>query len=148
LAVDKLISGQRRDLELVKNKDITPLELEDIYFHKTAALIIVSVKIACLLLDTKQDILNKLTSFAHKFGISFQIVDDILNISSDNKRFLGKRFSDRKKNKITYVSLCGLSNAKKRAEELILTARKDIENLKIKKEVLFYLCDFVLKRTH
>ena len=58
--------------------------------------------------------------YAQKIGLIFQIVDDILDVTS-NSEVLGKNInSDIKANKTTYLSICGMEKAK-----------QDIDNLEI-----------------
>lgn len=65
--------------------------------------------------------------YAHDIGIAFQIVDDILDVTSDEET-LGKPIgSDEENQKSTYVSLLGIEKSRKTAEELTLNAQKALD---------------------
>ena len=56
--------------------------------------------------------LQTLTGFGRKIGLAFQIVDDILDVTGDEK-LLGKTGADAGKQKATYPALYGLEAARK-----------------------------------
>ncbi|MBQ7722687.1 MAG: polyprenyl synthetase family protein, partial [Selenomonadaceae bacterium] len=63
--------------------------------------------------------LNALTRYAENFGLAFQITDDILDVTGDEK-ILGKPIgSDEKNSKSTYVSLTSLDAAKNFAQAAV-----------------------------
>lgn len=144
-----LISGQERDLALTSRKPIGLLRLKEIYSGKTAALITACMKIAGILRSVKANELRRLNSFGMKLGMSYQILDDILNVTADNKAFEGRKFSDQRKGKITYVSLIGVKKSKETVENLIKAAKWEIGKINyMDKEKLYSLCDFLLQRTY
>lgn len=144
-----LISGQEMDLALTSRKPEGLLRLKEIYSGKTAALITACVKIAGILRSVKANELKRLNSFGMKLGMSYQVLDDILNVTADNKAFKGRKFSDQGKGKITYVSLIGVKKSKETVENLIKAAKREIAKINhIDKEKLYSLCDFLLQRTY
>ena len=148
-AVKNLIRGQEKDLGLTKEKHTGLLKLNEIYLDKTAVLIAACLKIAGILRRVKSRELKRLNSFGKKLGLAYQISDDILNVIGDKKAFRGKRFSDQRKGKLTYVSIAGIKSSQEIAENLIREAKKDLEEIgNIDKEKINCLCDFILKRTY
>lgn len=144
-----LISGQEMDLALTPRKPAGLLRLKEIYSGKTAALIAVSIKIAGILRSVKAGEIRRLNSFGMKLGMSYQILDDILNVTAENKAFEGRKFSDQRKGKITYVSLIGVKKSKETAANLIKAAKLELAKINhIDKEKLYSLCDFLLQRTY
>jgi len=144
-----LISGQEKDLALTLRKPAGLLRLKEIYSGKTAALINASIKIAGILRSLEANELKRLNSFGMKLGMSYQVLDDILNVSAENKAFKGRKFSDRRKGKITYVSLIGVKKSKETAANLIKAAKREIAKInQIDKEKLYSLCDFLLQRAY
>lgn len=144
-----LVRGQEKDLELTQKKRVGLSKLNEVYLDKTAALIAVCMKIAGILRRVKSEELMYLNSCGEKLGLAYQISDDILNVTSDKKMFKGKRFSDQRKGKITYVSLVGIEKSKSIAENLIKEAKRDMANIKnLNKERLYSLCDFIMGRTY
>ncbi|OGX51650.1 MAG: hypothetical protein A3G37_02415 [Omnitrophica WOR_2 bacterium RIFCSPLOWO2_12_FULL_46_30] len=144
-----LISGQEGDLALTPRKPAGLLRLKEIYSGKTAALIAACAKIAGILRAVKAGELRRLNSFGMKLGLSYQILDDILNVTAENKAFKGRKFSDQRKGKITYVSLIGLRKSQEIVENLMRQAKRELAKIdKIDKGTLFLLADFILQRRY
>ena len=116
-----LIAGQVVDIEseagrLVKSKEET---LKFIHLNKTAVLFRLAVRIGTIAAEASDDVFNELDSFAEKFGLAFQIYDDIMDEISSFEE-LGKSIGkDKAAGKLTYVSLYGMDNAKNKFNELI-----------------------------
>ena len=53
--------------------------------NKTAALVKASVRIGAIIADAPEKDLEKLTAYAEKIGLAFQIRDDILSEIGDEK---------------------------------------------------------------
>jgi geranylgeranyl pyrophosphate synthase len=95
-------------------------DIEQMYRLKTGALLSAACQLGliCGDEDVSDETLEKADAYAMKMGLAFQIKDDILDIESD-ERTLGKPIhSDLDSGKLTYVSMTGLDNAKRRASEL------------------------------
>ncbi|MBL1277321.1 MAG: (2E,6E)-farnesyl diphosphate synthase [Ectothiorhodospiraceae bacterium] len=113
-----MAGGQAIDLAAVGNA-MSLVELENMHIHKTGALIRASVKLGALSLpDANAAQLEKLDHFANCMGLAFQIRDDILDIESDTETLGKPQGSDQARNKPTYPALLGMSEAKRRADEL------------------------------
>lgn len=116
-----MAGGQEIDLESEDHKISadTLLKMDEC---KTGALIRAAVKMGCLLAGAGEKEISSALTFAKAIGISFQIVDDILDVSADAES-LGKPVgSDAENGKSTYVSVMGMENAKKAVAELTETA--------------------------
>ena len=117
-AVDRMIAGEYLDTEL-ENKQIEKELLKYIHENKTGALLKLSVRMGAILAGASEEDLEKLSCFADKIGLAFQIKDDILSEEGDEK-ITGKPVgNDRKLNKCTYVSFYGLDGAKKELTKII-----------------------------
>ena len=116
-----LIAGQVVDIEseggkLVKSAEET---LDFIHMNKTAALFRLSVRIGAIGAGADEDTINKFDDFAKKFGLAFQIYDDIMDEISSFEE-MGKTIGkDKNAGKLTYVSLYGLEEAKNKFNSLI-----------------------------
>lgn len=144
-AVDKMILGEFVDTE-VEGKQISKEDLEYIHKNKTGALLVLCVRMGAILAEASQEDLDRLTSYAEKIGLAFQIKDDILSEEGDEK-ILGKPVkNDEKQKKCTYVSKYGLSNAKEILEELIKEAIEDLQIYNTKAEFLVELAKFIKER--
>ena len=113
-----MVGGQVVDIES-EGKEVDLPTLQYIHTHKTGALISVSVQIGAHLGGASGETLKAFTRYGDGVGLAFQIVDDILNVEG-KKGVLGKNTgSDLSKGKVTYPSLLGLDESKRRAKELM-----------------------------
>lgn len=140
--VEGMIGGQVLDMLAEKNTP-TKEELSVIHKKKTGALIKAAASVGALSANENTQIFSP---YAEALGTAFQIRDDILDVSGDEKK-LGKRIkSDEKNSKATYVTLYGLDNAKKRLEEETKKAISSIDFLGEKGNFLRELAYYLLKR--
>lgn len=109
-----LIAGQVVDIEseggkLVKSPEET---LDFIHLNKTAVLFRLAVRIGAIIAGADEETIENFDNFAKKFGLAFQIYDDIMDEISSFEE-LGKTIGkDKSSGKLTYVSLYGLEEAK------------------------------------
>ncbi len=116
--VNGMIGGQVMDI-YAEEKPITIEELNYIHKNKTGKLLSACFVIPCILkgFDTKK--VDDFYKAGMDYGISFQILDDILDVTSTDE-VLGKPVgSDEKNNKSTYVTIFGLDKAKEDYEKLV-----------------------------
>ena len=113
-----LIAGQVVDIES-ENKNITDSEtLEFIHTHKTADLFRLALKSGAIIADADENGIKDMDDLAQKFGLAFQIYDDILDEISTFEE-LGKTVGkDKEAHKLTYTSLYGLDAAKEKLNSL------------------------------
>ena len=142
LAIDRLIAGEYVDTEF-EGKDVSLEYLEYNYKNKTGALIKLCVRLGAILANANDIELEKLTKYAEKIGLAFQIKDDILSVEGD-ELITGKPVgNDEAKGKCTYISKYGLDVAKKTLKELIdesvLIAESYGENAEFLKELALYI---------
>ena len=116
-----MVSGQVIDIQSEgKKADITILQEMD--EKKTAALIKASCEMGCIVAGADEEKINSATQYAHSIGIAFQIVDDILDVTSTSEE-LGKPVgSDSENDKSTYVSLLGIDKCRELVKELTESA--------------------------
>jgi geranylgeranyl pyrophosphate synthase len=88
-----------------------------------------------------------LDTYGRAIGLAFQIQDDVLDKIGDKKK-LGKKGSDAKNKKLTFVSLYGLENAQKKARALVKSAHEALRPFGRKAVFLHDLADYVLNRDH
>ena len=143
-----LIAWQVVDIEsegvkLTKSAEET---LDFIHLNKTAVLFRLAVRCGAILAEVNDKLLEELDNFATKFGLAFQIYDDIMDEISTFEE-LGKTIGkDKNCGKLTYVSLYGLEKAKQKFS-LLINECYDIVNKydsKIYKEILDKLRDRIL----
>lgn len=112
-----MIGGQIIDLESEgKQADHEILRIMD--KKKTGALINAACQMGCISAGASEEQRKAAEQYAYHIGIAFQIVDDILDVTSDETT-LGKPIgSDAENHKSTYVSLLGLDECRKISAEL------------------------------
>lgn len=144
-AIDRMIAGEYIDTEY-EGKQVLEENLEYMDENKTGALLKLSVRMGAILAECSEEDIERLTSYAKKIGLAFQIKDDILSEEGDEK-ILGKPVgNDKKLNKCTYVSKYGLNEAKNKLNKLIEGAIKDIEIYDEKAEFLKELAIYIKER--
>ena len=117
-----------------------------IHLNKTAAMIVGCMRAGAIIGDASEDDLEKITKYAENIGLSFQIVDDILDIIGDEEK-LGKPIgSDIENHKSTYPSLLGLDKSRQIARELIEEGKSSIKDLPSEREFLNQLGDYIISR--
>ena len=145
LAVDRMIAGEYVDTEY-EGKEITKEDLEYIHKNKTGALLKLCVRMGAILAGASDEDLEKLTSYAEKIGLAFQIKDDILSEEGDEK-ILGKPVgNDKEMKKCTYVSQYGLAGAKNELKKIIVEAKKELELFGEKAKFLGDLAEYIAER--
>jgi geranylgeranyl diphosphate synthase, type II len=145
-SINGMIGGQVVDLES-EGKPVTPKVLEYIHESKTGALLKACIRCGALAAGARDLELQALTEFGEKIGLVFQIVDDILDVTSSSE-VLGKTAGkDEKVKKATYPALFGIEASKQKAAQLAASALEDIRGFDGKAEMLRDLAKFVVSRT-
>ena len=140
-----MVGGQVLDLQN-ENKALTLSELEQIHNLKTGELIRVACVLGCVAAGADEEKIKSAEAYAKGIGLTFQIVDDILDITSDAET-LGKPIgSDAENQKTTYVSLLGIEKSKEVAAELTRKAKAALAVYDENTEALSLLADNLLIR--
>jgi geranylgeranyl diphosphate synthase, type II len=143
-----LVGGQILDLECEGQQDIDVELLRYIHSHKTGALLNASVICGALLAGADRKNLQKLSNYANNIGLAFQIIDDVLDVTS-TKDELGKTVGkDEKAHKATYPSLWGIEKSKLKAKNLVDEAMAELSSFEEKAIPLMAIADFVIARTN
>lgn len=145
IGVDRMIAGEYVDTEF-EGKAISSEYLEYMHKNKTGALIKASCRIGAMLAEAEDEEIEKLTSYADKIGLAFQIKDDILS-EIGNEAITGKPVgNDKEKNKVTFVTKYGLEKSKEILEETIEKAIQDLNTLEKDTEFLKELAIYIKNR--
>ena len=113
---------------------------------KTGALIDFSLQAGGIIGGAKKSELEILSGFGKRIGLAFQIVDDILDATS-NEEDLGKTTDlDSKQGKVNFVTLLGLEKSRKKVEDLIIQAKSELEKFPVNTENLMKIAEFVETR--
>lgn len=125
--IDLQSEGKKADLDTLRQMDE----------KKTAALIEAACMMGCIAAGADDEKVKAAERYAYHIGVAFQIVDDILDVTSTTEE-LGKAVgSDRENDKSTYVSLLGIEKCRelvdaytKEAVAALAVFDKDTEKLK------------------
>jgi farnesyl diphosphate synthase len=113
-----MAGGQAMDLAAVGQR-LARDQIEEMHARKTGALIRAAVMIACLTAPSLPAAMRKgLESYGAAVGLSFQIVDDLLDVLGDPALTGKGAGSDALRGKPTYPSVAGIAAARQRAAEL------------------------------
>ena len=142
-----MIGGQVVDIES-EGKSISMDKLDFIHMNKTAAIIIGCMRAGAIIGGASEIQLENITKYAKNIGLSFQIVDDILDVVGDEAKLGKKVGSDIDNEKSTYPSLIGLDKSKEIAKNLIEEAKLSISNIDKDSEFLNSLADYIVDREY
>ena len=142
-----MVGGQVVDMES-EGREIDFPTLEYIHTHKTGALIRASVRVGALYAKASEKRLKALTRYGELAGLSFQIVDDILDITGKREE-IGKNIgSDLKKGKKTFPSFFGLEGSRLRAKEVGDKAIDALRDFDHRADPLRELAKYIVKRVN
>ena len=143
-----MASGQSMDLAS-EGKQISLVELEQIHNAKTGALLQASVTLAALACGYQDSQgLKQLSIYAQNLGLSFQVQDDILDVTGETL-IIGKQAgADQNVNKATYPALLGLEDAQLMAQTLQNNAIQALDGFGDKANTLRGIARFVVSRQY
>ncbi len=141
-----MAGGQAIDLAAVGATLSLP-ELEFMHIHKTGALIRAATLLGArcgAALDAAG--FAQLDRFAKCIGLAFQVVDDVLDTDATTATIGKTAGKDAQHNKPTYVSVLGVGDAKRLAEELRRDALATLDGFGERALRLRQLADFIVLR--
>ncbi|MNO21728.1 Farnesyl diphosphate synthase [compost metagenome] len=143
-----MVGGQVADME--GEQGITELEqLRYIHEHKTADLIVFSLKAGGRIASANSTQLEALERYGRSIGLAFQIQDDILDLIGDESKLGKKTQSDVKQGKVTYPYFIGLEQSRAEVDRLTRIAKETITGCDIPNPgMLLDIADYLLQRDH
>jgi farnesyl diphosphate synthase len=141
-----MAGGQAIDLASI-GQELSQPELELMHALKTGALIRAAVLLGALCgeaLSAEQR--EALDRFAKRVGLLFQVIDDILDCTASTATLGKTAGKDAAADKPTYVTLLGLADARKFADELAQQALAALAPLGQRARRLLDLTDFMSTR--
>ena len=122
-----------------------PLNIEDVkvlHTNKTAKLIAASLKMGAIIVG-REELSETLYDFGIRLGVLFQIQDDILDVTQSSEEAGKLTNNDESKN--SFVTLLGLDEALKEADELADTLLKEMDGFdeKLKNELSPLLTHYI-----
>jgi geranylgeranyl diphosphate synthase, type II len=140
-----MVGGQVLDIEN-EGKPFTLDSVRAIHAWKTAALITSCCQAGALAGGATQTEYEHLTVYGQKIGLAFQIVDDILDITSSPEALGKTPGKDERSGKATYPAVLGLDKARQEADRLAAQAFDSLKVLGPRARTLEALGRFVVER--
>lgn len=142
--------GQQIDLSC-ENRTVQEAILVALQQKKTGALFAAACGLGCIAAGFNTDSAEfyAAQNYAKQIGLAFQITDDILDVTGDEKELGKKNGRDEKQCKTTYVSLFTLDGAQEKAKEQIFLAKQALDELTRNGKdtsLLFTLADYIYTR--
>ncbi|MBP9892875.1 MAG: polyprenyl synthetase family protein [Planctomycetes bacterium] len=144
--IEGMVGGQQADLE-GEGQALSLEKLVYIHSRKTGALITAAVVCGGLVGKADKSELKNLRQFGREIGLAFQVVDDILDVTSTAEQLGKSPGKDQAANKQTYPALMGLEKARAHAQELIDKACSRVARF-AKPEALTTIAQYFVARTH
>ena len=142
-----MAGGQAIDLASVGAK-LSESELREMHRLKTGALLRASVMMGAVFADLPRAALAALEAYGDAIGLAFQVVDDILDVTSDSATLGKTAGKDANQDKPTYVSVLGLERSGRYAQELLEQALTALAQGGLRNtQALEALANMVVRRT-
>ena len=141
-----MAGGQAIDLAAV-GKTLNIAELETMHIHKTGALIRTCVQLVAHSTNKlTQQQFKALDSYSKCIGLSFQVQDDILDVTGDTETLGKTQGSDTARNKPTFPSIIGLEASYEKAQELHQNALQALSIFGEEADILRYISAWFVER--
>ena len=145
--IDGMVGGQVIDLAS-EGKEIDLATLEALQRGKTAALLTAACVMGARVAGATSEQEEAARVYGENIGLSFQIIDDILDVTADAAK-LGKPVgADAENEKVTYVSLLGLDEARRLAQQRTADAVAALSVFGDDADSLRQLAEALLHRDH
>ena len=118
-----MVLGQAIDC-FFENKKLNLEELKFLHTHKTAMLIAASLKMGAIICELSKEECEKIYNIGLKIGLVFQINDDIIDETLDEKQSGKPSKNDINKN--SFVNLLGINKKKDAKQELLIEIDNDL----------------------
>lgn len=140
-----MVGGELKDMDFEQQEIVTLEELTNMCLAKTGAFMASSCEMGCICGGASPEQIRAAREFGYHVGLAFQIIDDILDVTS-TAELLGKPIgSDAEEGKSTFVTLMGIEDAKAHAAALTRKAHEALDAFE-NTEFLHALTDALLVR--
>jgi farnesyl diphosphate synthase len=141
-----MCGGQAIDLASVGHT-LTRAQLETMHRMKTGALLRAAVRMGALAGEAPDaNAMRSLDAYSAAVGLAFQVVDDILDVTTDSATLGKTAGKDAKDGKPTYVSIIGLDASRSLAAQLRSDAHAALAPFGARAQRLAELADLVVNR--
>ncbi|MBV8780721.1 MAG: polyprenyl synthetase family protein [Phycisphaerae bacterium] len=140
-----MIGGQVLDID-GENQSLALAELQRVHRMKTGALLSASCRLGAIAARANAAQMTAVTDFGRHLGLAFQIVDDVLDVTSTPQQMGKATNKDAGKGKNTYPTLLGLEESREEAKRQLAAALKALKALGDGAGNLEMLARFVVER--
>jgi geranylgeranyl diphosphate synthase type II len=116
-----MIGGQVLDID-GENQALSLGQLQHLHRMKTGALLRASCRMGAITAGSSPERLAAVTAYGEHLGLAFQIVDDLLDVTSTPEQMGKATGKDAAKGKNTYPSLLGIEKSQREAERQLAAA--------------------------
>jgi geranylgeranyl pyrophosphate synthase len=141
-----MIGGQLRDLT-GEGLSLSLDEREAIHSSKTGALIVASLRMGALAAGSDASGVAALERYGRSVGLAFQIMDDVLDVTSTTTEMGKTTGRDAVLGKSSYPALLGVDGARQRAQSLIEDGLRSLAEHKLLTQELSQVANFMITRT-
>lgn len=142
-----MVGGQALDIAN-ENKEFPFETLQTIHKNKTGALITASVHAGAIGSAATREQTKSLITYGDKIGLSFQIVDDLLNVTATTEQLGKAAGSDADRGKATYPAYFGVEKTQQKAREAVDEAIEALKNFDDNATPLRALAEYIYTRSH
>jgi len=140
-----MIGGQVLDIDS-ENVALKLEQLQRLHSMKTGALLTAACRLGAISAGAGDDALAAVTAYGKHLGLAFQIVDDLLDVTSTPEQLGKATRKDAGKGKNTYPSLLGVEGSRRDADSQLAAALKSVDQFGSQGDVLRALARFVVQR--
>jgi len=140
-----MAGGQVLDLASL-GQHISQAELEEVHAFKTGALIQICNVAPALFASASTDQINALSRFGQLTGLSFQVFDDVLDVTGSSDITGKPSQADAARSKPAFPTIIGLDKSLQRAGELRDQALKELDHLPGETDTLEWLAAYAVDR--
>jgi geranylgeranyl pyrophosphate synthase len=145
----RMIGGQLLDLEAEGSARVLDRnDLDAIHRAKTGSLIAASLEIGGIAAGASSRSVRALADYGTRIGLAFQIMDDVLDLTSSTDRMGKITGRDVALGKSTYPALLGVDDAVARAESLVREACDGLREAALLTPELDDIATFIVSRNH
>lgn len=142
-----MVGGQALDIAS-ENTDFPFSTLQTIHKNKTGVLITSSVQAGAIGAGADSEQTDKLISYGKNIGLAFQIVDDLLNVTSTTEQLGKAAGSDVDRGKATYPAFFGIEGTRKKARDAVESAVDALTGFNQNADPLRAIAEYVYTRSH
>ena len=142
-----MVGGQTMDIAN-ENRQFPFETLQTIHRNKTGALITSAIQAGAIGSGASTNKIEKLVIYGNKIGLSFQIVDDLLNATSTTHQLGKAAGSDSDRGKATYPAYFGIDETRKQAFQAVEDAKAALKSFDYKADPLRALADYIYTRSN